>query len=56
MYTKEQGLYVAHGPNGPISICGKMANRHGLIAGVICVRRKYLNLDEKNVHKMLNRN
>ena len=33
MYTKEQGLYVAHGPNGPISICGKMANRHGLIAG-----------------------
>ena len=33
MYTKENGLYVAHGPNGPISICGKMANRHGLIAG-----------------------
>lgn len=33
MFTKEQGLYVAHGPNGPISICGKMANRHGLIAG-----------------------
>ncbi len=33
MYTKEYGLYVAHGPNGPISICGKMANRHGLIAG-----------------------
>ena len=33
MYSKEHGLYVAHGPNGPISICGKMANRHGLIAG-----------------------
>ena len=33
MFTKEQGLYVAHGPNGPISIIGKMANRHGLIAG-----------------------
>lgn len=33
MYTSENGLYVAHGPNGPISICGKMANRHGLIAG-----------------------
>ncbi len=33
MLTKEQGLYVAHGPNGPISLCGKMANRHGLIAG-----------------------
>ena len=33
MYTEEHGLYVAHGPNGPISICGKMANRHGLIAG-----------------------
>ena len=33
MLTKEHGLYVAHGPNGPISIIGKMANRHGLIAG-----------------------
>lgn len=33
MYTKDHGLYVAHGPVGPISICGKMANRHGLIAG-----------------------
>lgn len=33
MYNSEHGLYVAHGPNGPISITGKMANRHGLIAG-----------------------
>lgn len=33
MFTSDKGLYVAHGPNGPISICGKMANRHGLIAG-----------------------
>ena len=33
MYTKEHGLYVAYGSNGPISIYGKMANRHGLIAG-----------------------
>ncbi|MCQ2136864.1 MAG: DUF853 domain-containing protein [Bacteroidales bacterium] len=33
MFTQENGLYVAHGPNGPISITGKMANRHGLIAG-----------------------
>ena len=33
MYTQEQGLYVAHGPNGAISINGSMANRHGLIAG-----------------------
>ncbi|MCQ2146516.1 MAG: DUF853 domain-containing protein [Bacteroidales bacterium] len=33
MYNKEIGLYVAHGPNGPITIQGKMANRHGLIAG-----------------------
>ena len=33
MFTKEHGLYVAHGPHGPISICGKMANCHGLIAG-----------------------
>ena len=33
MFTPDKGLYVAHGPNGPISIIGKMANRHGLIAG-----------------------
>ena len=33
MYTTNNGLYVAHGPEGPISITGKMANRHGLIAG-----------------------
>ena len=33
MYDSEKGYYVAHGPQGPISICGKMANRHGLIAG-----------------------
>lgn len=30
---KDNSLYVAHGSNGPISIQGKMANRHGLIAG-----------------------
>ena len=33
MYTQDNGLYVAHGPNGAISINGNMANRHGLIAG-----------------------
>ncbi len=33
MYDSSKGLYVAHGPEGPISICGKMANRHGLVAG-----------------------
>lgn len=33
MLDKERGLYVAHCENGPISIVGKMANRHGLIAG-----------------------
>ncbi len=33
MFTSEKGLYVAHSANGPISICGRMANRHGLIAG-----------------------
>ena len=33
MYTQENGYYIAHGPNGPISILGNMANRHGLIAG-----------------------
>ena len=33
MLDKERGLYVAHSENGPISIIGKMANRHGLVAG-----------------------
>ena len=33
MYTTEKGLWIAYGGNGPISITGKMANRHGLIAG-----------------------
>ena len=33
MLDKERGLYVAHSENGPISLVGKMANRHGLIAG-----------------------
>ena len=33
MLDSTRGLYVAHSQEGPISICGKMANRHGLIAG-----------------------
>ena len=33
MYEKERGLFIAHCEQGPLSICGKMANRHGLIAG-----------------------
>ena len=33
MLDNERGLYVAHSANGPISMVGKMANRHGLIAG-----------------------
>ena len=33
MFTQNNGLYIAHGQDGPISIVGKMANRHGLIAG-----------------------
>lgn len=33
MYTEDRQFYVAHGANGPINLCGKMANRHGLIAG-----------------------
>ena len=32
MYN-EKGLYVAHCANGALTLCGKMANRHGLIAG-----------------------
>ena len=33
MYSKENGLYVAHCDEGALSIVGRMANRHGLIAG-----------------------
>ena len=34
MYDKEHGLYIAHSSTaGALSILGKMANRHGLIAG-----------------------
>ena len=30
---KDSNLYVAHSSSGPIHLIGKMANRHGLIAG-----------------------
>ena len=33
MYDNERGLYIAHCAEGALSIQGKMANRHGLIAG-----------------------
>ena len=33
MYTDDNQFYVAHCDNGPIYMIGKMANRHGLIAG-----------------------
>lgn len=33
MYTNDLGLYIAHSEQGNLSIVGKMANRHGLIAG-----------------------
>ena len=33
MYSQQNGLYIAHCANGALSITGKMANRHGLIAG-----------------------
>ena len=33
MLDTQRGLYIAHSSNGPISIEGKMACRHGLIAG-----------------------
>ncbi len=33
MYTEEKQLYIAHCDNGPLYLVGKMANRHGLIAG-----------------------
>ena len=33
MFTEEKQLYIAHCDNGPLYLGGKMANRHGLIAG-----------------------
>lgn len=33
MLTKENQLYIAHCDEGAINLCGKMANRHGLVAG-----------------------
>ena len=33
MFDKDNGLWIAHCENGPLSITGKMANRHGLVAG-----------------------
>ncbi len=33
MYDNNRGLYVAHCADGALAIQGKMANRHGLIAG-----------------------
>ena len=33
MYTDDHQLYIAHCDNGPLYMVGKMANRHGLIAG-----------------------
>ena len=33
MLTEDKRLYVAHSQSGPICLCGKMCNRHGLIAG-----------------------
>ena len=33
MYDNNHGLYIAHCADGELSIKGKMANRHGLIAG-----------------------
>ena len=33
MYDSKNGLWIAHSADGPLSIIGKMANRHGLVAG-----------------------
>ncbi|MGI5847300.1 MAG: helicase HerA-like domain-containing protein [Candidatus Cryptobacteroides sp.] len=33
MFDQQHGLWIAHCNKGPLSIFGKMANRHGLIAG-----------------------
>ena len=33
MLTQENNLYIAHCEEGALNLCGKMANRHGLVAG-----------------------
>lgn len=33
MYDSNNGLWIAHCQSGPLSIIGRMANRHGLVAG-----------------------
>ena len=33
MLTQDNKLFIAHCEEGPLYLCGKMANRHGLIAG-----------------------
>jgi len=33
MFTEDRQFYIAHYDNGPLYLVGKMANRHGLIAG-----------------------
>ena len=33
MFTDDRQFYIAHCDNGPLYMVGKMANRHGLIAG-----------------------
>ena len=33
MFDSTHGLWIAHCDKGPLSIVGKMANRHGLVAG-----------------------
>ena len=33
MYDSKNGLWIAQSSDGPVSIIGKMANRHGLVAG-----------------------
>ena len=33
MLTQDNKLFIAHCEEGPLYLCGKMANRHGLVAG-----------------------
>lgn len=33
MFDSQKGLWIAQSPNGSLSVVGKMANRHGLVAG-----------------------
>ena len=47
---KDNQLYVAHSAEGPIHIIGKMANRHGLIAGATGTGKTVMAVEKAKRH------